>query len=65
MERTLSFLSDDLLSAALSAVLRVARRLGCGFDRNEMWHGPNPPRIVWMLLDEYKVRRQTNGRDAP
>lgn len=57
MLRPLSFLSDDLLSEALSRVLRHARRNAGGFcARRGVWIGQHPLPIVWTVLDEYKVR---------
>lgn len=57
--RPLSFLSDDLLSEALSRCLRHARKNAGGFcKRRGVWVGPHPLPMVWEVLDEYKARRQ-------
>lgn len=53
----LSYLSDEALDAYLSVALRVARRLGCGYDdMGIFWLGPSMPAAIYNLLSEYKDR---------
>lgn len=57
MDRPLSYLSQDLLSEALTRVLRHAwRHAGRFDDRRGVWIGPHPLPIVWLVLDEWLTR---------
>jgi hypothetical protein len=56
MDRIMSYLTDESLDVMLSIALRVARRLGCGYDFVGCWVGPALPWSVVALMEEYKAR---------
>ena len=56
MDRPLSFLTDGRLDELLSAALRISKRRGGCYDWTHSWEGPELPRFVFCLLNEYRQR---------